>query len=142
MEIGDRLKEERVRLGMSQTEMATLGQVQRNTLFNYEKGLRSPDADFLARIAARGVDVLYVVTGQRVQSMLDAEQSRHLAAFARLPLAVREWLLGAVETGAAHAMEIAAQPVSYESIPSGPASLQLHQTPVPYNECSGLSDGE
>lgn len=34
---------------------------------NYEKGERSPDADYLAALAAAGADVLYILTGQRSQ---------------------------------------------------------------------------
>lgn len=65
MAIGDRLKEERSRLGFSQTDLATAGGVGKTTQINYEKGERSPDASYLAAVAERGVDVLYVVTGER-----------------------------------------------------------------------------
>jgi transcriptional regulator with XRE-family HTH domain len=63
--IGERLKDERVRLGKSQTDMASVGGVGKTTQINYEKGVRSPDAAYLAAVAAAGVDVLYVLTGQR-----------------------------------------------------------------------------
>lgn len=65
MGIGDRLKEERERLGLIQSEFAALAGASKNTQYNYEKGERSPDATYLAAIAAAGVDVLYVVTGAR-----------------------------------------------------------------------------
>ncbi len=63
--IGDRLREERERLGMSQAAFGELGGVKANAQGNYEKGDRYPDAAYLAAVAVRGVDVLYVVTGQR-----------------------------------------------------------------------------
>nr|WP_207198518.1 helix-turn-helix transcriptional regulator [Pseudomonas sp. TH34] len=63
--IGDRLKEERERLGFSQTEFAAVAGASKNSQYNYEKGDRSPDADYLAAVAERGVDILYVVTGER-----------------------------------------------------------------------------
>lgn len=63
--IGDRLKEERLRLGMNQTDFAAITGVTKNSQFNYEKGERSPDAAYLAAAADAGVDVLYVVTGLR-----------------------------------------------------------------------------
>ncbi|MFC0708847.1 helix-turn-helix domain-containing protein [Azorhizophilus paspali] len=66
MGIGDRLKEERLRLGMNQTEFAAITGVTKNSQFNYEKGERSPDAAYLAAASAAGVDVLYVLTGNRV----------------------------------------------------------------------------
>lgn len=61
----ERLKEERVRLGYNQGDFAALAGVAKTSQFNYEKGDRSPDAAYLAAIAAAGVDVLYVVTGAR-----------------------------------------------------------------------------
>lgn len=65
MGIGERLKEERERLGLSQTDFAALAGASKNTQYNYEKGGRSPDSIYLAAAAAQGVDILYVVTGQR-----------------------------------------------------------------------------
>ncbi|MEB3437891.1 helix-turn-helix transcriptional regulator [Pseudomonas sp. A2] len=65
MAIGDRLKEERSRLGLSQTDLATVGGVGKTTQINYEKGERSPDATYLSAVADKGVDVLYVVTGEK-----------------------------------------------------------------------------
>jgi transcriptional regulator with XRE-family HTH domain len=65
MTIGERLKEERLRLGLSQTELGAAGGKGKTTQINYEKGAGSPDAEFLAAAAEKGVDVLYVVTGRR-----------------------------------------------------------------------------
>ncbi|WP_085631317.1 helix-turn-helix domain-containing protein [Pseudomonas sp. R16(2017)] len=65
MGIGDRLKEERERLGLNQTDFAAKAGASKNSQYNYEKGERSPDASYLAAVAEQGVDVLYVVTGQR-----------------------------------------------------------------------------
>jgi transcriptional regulator with XRE-family HTH domain len=64
----DRLKQERQRLGLSQEEFARLGGVQKRAQINYEKGERKPDTDYLAAVAAGGVDVRYVITGQRMTS--------------------------------------------------------------------------
>ena len=65
LNIGERLREERVRLGFNQAEFAAFAGVAKTSQFNYEKGDRSPDADYLAAVAAKGVDILYVVVGQR-----------------------------------------------------------------------------
>lgn len=65
MTIGERLKEERLRLGLSQTELGAAGGKGKTTQINYEKGAGSPDAEYLAAAAEKGVDVLYVVTGRR-----------------------------------------------------------------------------
>lgn len=66
MTIGERLKEERNRIGANQTVFAEKCGVSKNTQLAYEKGERSPDAAYLANAAAVGIDVLYVVTGSRV----------------------------------------------------------------------------
>jgi transcriptional regulator with XRE-family HTH domain len=65
MTIGERLKEERSRLGLSQTDLGAAGGVGKTTQINYEKGTGTPDAKYLAAVEVLGVDVLYVVTGQR-----------------------------------------------------------------------------
>ncbi|QJQ13484.1 helix-turn-helix transcriptional regulator [Pseudomonas putida] len=65
MNIGERLREERVRLGYNQADFAAIAGVAKTSQFNYEKGDRSPDAAYLAAVAEKGVDVLFVVTGER-----------------------------------------------------------------------------
>lgn len=72
MNIGERLKEERVRLGYSQADFAAIAGVAKTSQFNYEKGERSPDAAYLAAVAEKGVDVLYVVTGERKPQPADS----------------------------------------------------------------------
>ncbi|WP_295441527.1 helix-turn-helix transcriptional regulator [uncultured Thiodictyon sp.] len=62
---GSRLREERLRLGMNQDELAAAGGVKRRAQVNYEQDERSPDAEYLAGVAAAGVDVQYVVVGIR-----------------------------------------------------------------------------
>nr|WP_183003589.1 helix-turn-helix transcriptional regulator [Achromobacter sp. UMC71] len=90
--IGDRLREERVRLGMNQDEFAEAGGVQRRAQGNYERGERAPDADYLARIAGRGADVLYIVTGARSLSdeNLAADLKRYGDAWETLELALEK----------------------------------------------------
>lgn len=66
MHIGTRLKEERERLGLSQTALADRASVTRKTQFNYEEGERVPDADYLVAVAGAGVDVLYVLMGTKL----------------------------------------------------------------------------
>ena len=65
MTFGARLKEERGRLGLTQSLFASHGGVVKFTQINYEKGERHPDSAYLAAIAAAGADVLYILTGQR-----------------------------------------------------------------------------
>lgn len=63
-QIGERLREERIRIDVSQLSMAESCDVSRGTLATWEKGEQSPNAAALAVMAELGVDVLYVVTGQ------------------------------------------------------------------------------
>lgn len=65
MTIGARLREERSRLGVSQTELAVACGIAKNTQLNYEKDERSPDAKYLAAVEALGMDVYYVLVGKR-----------------------------------------------------------------------------
>lgn len=65
MTVGSRLKEERERLGCSQTEFARLTGVHRNTLARYESGDREPDPEFLTRASSIGADYGYLLSGQR-----------------------------------------------------------------------------
>jgi len=59
--LGERLKEERVRLGLSQSAFATRLGIHRNTQIKYESGAREPDSSYLEAIGKAGVDVSYVM---------------------------------------------------------------------------------
>lgn len=63
MKIGDRLRLERLRLGLNQADFAALAGVTKTSQFNYEKGERSPDANYLAAIKQHGADVYFILTG-------------------------------------------------------------------------------
>lgn len=47
----------------------------RATQMNYEKGANVPDANYLMLVAAVGVDVMYVLMGQRTVTQPAAEES-------------------------------------------------------------------
>lgn len=68
MQSGERIKEERERLGFNQADFAALAEATRKTLFNWESGSASPNAAVLAAWAKHGLDVLYVVTGERLNA--------------------------------------------------------------------------
>ena len=63
--LGERLREERERLGLSQTLFGDIAQVTKKTQMLYEGDQRSPKADYLTAIAEQGIDVQYVLTGNR-----------------------------------------------------------------------------
>jgi len=69
--VGERLREERTRLGLKQEAFAQLGGITRNTQGSYEKGERNPDSVYLTAVLKVGVDVLYVLTGRRTQRAIE-----------------------------------------------------------------------
>ncbi|KGS14834.1 MULTISPECIES: helix-turn-helix domain-containing protein [Pseudomonas syringae group] len=69
--IGYRLRKERERLGLSQRSFGEIGGVEANAQGKYENGDRAPKADYLAAVAAKGVDVLYVLTGTHTPVPID-----------------------------------------------------------------------
>lgn len=79
--VGERLREERQRLGLSQDDFAARGGVQRRAQINYEKDERLPDAGYLAAIGHAGVDVLYVVMGIRAAAYLTPRESHLLTCY-------------------------------------------------------------
>ena len=82
-----RLKQERRRLGMNQTDFGNAGGVLKQAQSNYEKGLRYPDASYLSGIAEVGVDVLYLLTGRPSDPAtlaLDHDEERLLVGYRQL----------------------------------------------------------
>ena len=68
MTFGARLKEERGRLGLTQSLFAAHGGVVKFTQINYEKDVASPSVDYLYKLEKVGVDIGYVLTGERTAS--------------------------------------------------------------------------
>lgn len=73
MTFGERLKEERKRLGMNQTEFAALGGVVKFTQINYEKGDSAPNLDYLKKLNDSGVDGYFILTGLRTPTATSDE---------------------------------------------------------------------
>lgn len=67
--IGHRLREERVRLGLTQKQIAERVGVSREMWARYEGGV-APGAGALSSAAAAGVDVGYVITGSRTSPLV------------------------------------------------------------------------
>lgn len=85
--VGDRLKEERDRLGLSQTDFGALGGVSRGTQKAYEQGANSPDLRYLATLERAAVDVQYVLTGVKAsisKDGIDSAESRILENYRSL----------------------------------------------------------
>lgn len=65
MTIGERLKLERVRLGLTQPQFAVVGLTTKKSQIDYEQGNSFPKASYLAAISKIGADVNYIITGER-----------------------------------------------------------------------------
>lgn len=76
-ERGARLKEERKRLGLSKIDFANMLGIHRNTQGNYEAG-REPPIPYLLAVQEAGVDVAYVMEGERRTGV--ASQCAHVAS--------------------------------------------------------------
>lgn len=103
--IGTRLKEEREALGMTQSDFALIAEqagvpgATRQSLAKYEKGLAAPSAAYLAAVGLAGVDVRYVLTGDREVERgpaLTNEEQLMLQYFRDASPAVRRAAMGAL----------------------------------------------
>jgi transcriptional regulator with XRE-family HTH domain len=84
MSLRDRLREVREEMGLSQTEFAEIAGVLKNSQSHYERGLRTPNTEYLEKIAAAGADIVYILTGIRAAalgSMLSPEEQALLNSF-------------------------------------------------------------
>lgn len=66
-----RLKEERDRLGLSQTQLANEAGISRLLISRYELAKTLPGTEVLLKMNDRGIDVAFLITGNR--SVLDRE---------------------------------------------------------------------
>jgi len=65
-----RLREERLRLGLSAREMAAIGGISPASQSLYEADKRVPDARYLSAALADGLDVHYLLTGERASELV------------------------------------------------------------------------
>lgn len=68
MSVGERLKEERERLRLTQPQIAEITGTSKQTQSAYENGRTPPKTKFLAKLATFGFDVSYVITGERLEN--------------------------------------------------------------------------
>jgi transcriptional regulator with XRE-family HTH domain len=76
-----RLAEERKRLGLSQSKVASDCGVSREMWGKYERGSATPGCDVIARFAGLGADAIYILTGRRERPASElTDRARLLAA--------------------------------------------------------------
>ncbi|PTT40214.1 transcriptional regulator [Acidovorax sp. HMWF018] len=112
--IGERLREEREAMGKTQSDFAGIAAAAgvpgatRQSQAKYEKGLASPSAAYLSAVALQGVDVRYVLTGEREvpqELVLNAEEKTLLSYFRSASTEIRRAALGALTAGASTQFE-------------------------------------
>ena len=109
--MGARLRLERERLGLLQPEMAALGEVKPRTYQDWERGIAGVSTEFLAVVAAHGVDVGYIVTGERTgcsEERLSEDESALLKRWRSGSPALRGYLqeVGQAPAGGGHSVTI------------------------------------
>lgn len=76
---GERLKEERKRLGLSQEEFAERAGIKRLAQSQYENEVRDPRKSYLAAINALGVHLYYLLFGKHASGeSLPTEETRRI----------------------------------------------------------------
>ncbi len=73
---GDRLKEERERVGLTQVALAELAGASKSAQVGWESGRSVPNASYLAVAIAQGIDVIYVLTGVRMDEATRSHLTR------------------------------------------------------------------
>lgn len=100
-----RLRQERERLGINARQMAEIGGVSRASQSLYEAGTRVPDTRYLMAAAQHGVDVHFLVTGERAAAL--AERNFDWVLHDAIFTAVEEWLAAErLELPAAKKMQV------------------------------------
>lgn len=94
--IGEILKEERQRLGMNQEDFAAVGGLKRRAQTLYEQNERAPDALYLRALAGIGVDVHYVLTGERLQSAVTSDERELLDGYRSMDVRGKAGVLGMI----------------------------------------------
>lgn len=149
--IGARLKEERNRLKLTQPQFAEAAGAAKRTLIEWEKGETSPSAVQLSALRGVGVDVLYVLTGERERADVETQDEfidrmQAIKATGRivdamgLPDRERDGLKGCLtgdpaQDGVLIAKALARQAQQAPQVTYPKATV----TPLPANEHAGLT---
>lgn len=97
---GSRLKEERLRIsGGTQAEFGGRLGVSAQVQSRYEAGEREPKMEYWPAAQTLGIDVLYVITGQRNTSQLSADEADLVRRYREAPDAVRAAAVAALAAG-------------------------------------------
>ncbi|MDD4967465.1 helix-turn-helix transcriptional regulator [Halothiobacillus sp.] len=99
LQIGARLKEERTRLRLSQSEIADSLGVSRRSVIDWEKGGATPNAENISDLYDFGVDVLYTLTGRREPEPFSTEEKLLVERYRAADEATRYRILSSLLEG-------------------------------------------
>lgn len=94
---GERLKEERARLGLTQEAFGAVGGVKKLAQISYEQDKRYPDVGYMIALAAIGVDVGYVMLAKPSVEALAKDESELLAGYRGLDIRGKAGVLGMID---------------------------------------------
>lgn len=94
IDIGERLRIERERLGLNQTQMAELFGKHKNTQMKYESNEQSPTAATLATLAEKGVDLHFLFYGSYCEAAAKGNTQAMLNIFNALPASQQAMAFG------------------------------------------------
>lgn len=86
MTIGQRLREERERLGYTQPAFAELAGTTKKSQIDYEKDLTQPKAGYLASISSAGADIHYIITGYKIKKEQNSNLPDGVEGFSLVPV--------------------------------------------------------
>lgn len=96
----DRIKEERKKLNFTQSAIAELLGIKRETWSRYEAGSISPGMDVLIAFSKIGADIQYILTGEKQIGLILSKEEKELIELYRVAsLATKASTLGALTAG-------------------------------------------
>lgn len=98
-EFAARLRQERQRTGLNQKDFGSKNGVTLDSQNRYETGKNQPNAEYLATLAQNGIDVLYILTGERIGGdRLDPEAAALVSHYLSLPAHYRQMARSVIRT--------------------------------------------
>jgi len=81
---------------MNQEDFAAVGGLKRRAQTLYEQDERAPDALYLRALAGIGVDVHYILTGERLQSAVTSDERELLDGYRSMDVRGKAGVLGMI----------------------------------------------
>ncbi|PID66609.1 MAG: hypothetical protein CR975_02215 [Gammaproteobacteria bacterium] len=74
----NRIREERKKLGLSQTQLAEMVGLKLNAQSKYERGETEPKASYFIALDDIGADIHYILTGERIEGEIISNEEKFL----------------------------------------------------------------